>query len=136
MEQVRATGYGIVMPTSEEMKLEVPQIVKKNGSYAVRLRASAPSIHMMRADIQTEISPMVGDERQSEDLINYLLSEYENDTEKLWQSNLFGKSLFDLVNDGMSAKLKRIPEDACMKLKDTLTRILNESSGGLICIIL
>ena len=79
---------------------------------------------------------MVGDERQSEDLINYLLSEYENDTEKLWQSNLFGKSLFDLVNDGMSAKLKRIPEDACMKLKDTLTRILNESSGGLICIIL
>ena len=136
LEQVRATGYGIVMPTSEEMKLEVPQIVKKNGSYAVRLRASAPSIHMMRADIQTEISPMVGDERQSEDLINYLLSEYENDTEKLWQSNLFGKSLFDLVNDGMSAKLKRIPEDACMKLKDTLTRILNESSGGLICIIL
>lgn len=136
LDQVRATGYGIVMPTSEEMRLEVPQIVKKNGSYAVRLRASAPSIHMMRADIQTEVSPMVGDERQSEDLINYLLSEYENDTEKLWQSNLFGKSLFDLVNDGMSAKLKRIPEDACMKLKDTLTRILNESSGGLICIIL
>ncbi len=136
LEQVRATGYGIVMPNAEEMRLETPQIVRKNGSYAVRLRASAPSIHMMRVDIKTEVSPMVGDERQSEDLINYLLGEYENDAEKLWQSNLFGKSLFDLVSDGMNAKLRNVPEEACMKLRDTLSRVLNESGRGLICIIL
>ena len=136
LEQVRATGYGIVMPSAEEMHLEVPQIVRKNGNYAVKLQASAPSIHMMRADIRTEISPMVGDEKQSEDLIHYLLGEYEGNTEKLWESNIFGKSLFELVNEGLSAKLKRMPEDARMKLKDSLTRIINESSGGLICIIL
>ena len=136
LEQVRATGYGIVMPSAEEMHLEVPQIVRKNGNYAVKLQASAPSIHMMRADIRTEISPMVGDEKQSEDLIHYLLGEYEGNTEKLWESNIFGKSLFQLVNEGLSAKLKRMPEDARMKLKDSLTRIINESSGGLICIIL
>lgn len=136
LEQVRATGYGIVMPTAEEMHLEVPQIVRKNGNYAVRLQASAPSIHMIRADISTEITPMVGDEKQSEELIHYLLGEYEGNTEKLWESNIFGKSLFELVNEGLSSKLKRMPEDARLKLKDTLTRIINESSGGLICIIL
>ena len=136
LEQVRATGYGIVMPTAEEMHLEVPQIVRKNGSYAVRLQASAPSIHMIRADIHTEISPMVGDEKQSEELIHYLLGEYEGNTEKLWESNIFGKSLFELVNEGLGAKLKRMPEEARLKFKDTLTRIINESSGGLICIIL
>ena len=136
LEQVRATGYGIVMPTPDEMTLEEPQIIKKNGNYAVRLRASAPSIHMMRADIETEVSPMVGDEKQSEELIEYLLGEYEDDTQKLWQSNIFGKSLYDLVTEGLSAKLKKMPEDARMKLKQTLTRIINENSGGLICIIL
>ena len=136
LEQVRATGYGIVMPTPEEMTLEEPQIIRKNGNYAVRLRASAPSIHMMRADIETEVSPMVGDEKQSEELIAYLLGEYEDDTQKLWQSNIFGKSLYDLVSDGLSAKLKKMPEDARMKLKETLTRIINENAGGLICIIL
>ena len=136
LEQVRATGYGIVMPTAEEMHLEVPQIVRKNGSYAVRLQASAPSIHMLRADIHTEITPMVGDEKQSEELIHYLLGEYEGNTEKLWESNIFGKSLFELVNEGLSAKLKRMPEDARMKFRNSLTRIINESTGGLICIIL
>lgn len=136
LEQVRATGYGIVMPTAEEMHLEVPQIVRKNGSYAVRLQASAPSIHMLRADIHTEITPMVGDEKQSEELIRYLLGEYEGNTEKLWESNIFGKSLFELVNEGLSAKLKRMPEDARMKFRNSLTRIINESTGGLICIIL
>jgi len=136
LEQVRATGYGVVMPAAEEMKLEAPQIVRKNGSYAVRLRASAPSIHLMRADIETELSPIVGDEKQSEDLIRYLLSEYEDDTEKLWQTNLFGKSLYELVSDGLNTKIKNLPEDACRKLKLTLTRILNENTGGLICIIL
>ena len=136
LEQVRATGYGIVMPSPEEMHLEVPEIVKRSGNYAIRLRASAPSIHMMRADIETEISPMVGDEKQSEDLIHYLLAEYEGNTEKLWESNIFGKSLYELVSEGLSTKLKRMPDQARLKLKTTLSRIINEGSGGLICIIL
>lgn len=136
LDEVRATGYGIVMPTTEEMHMEVPEIVRKGGSFGVRLKASAPSIHMMRADIQTEISPMVGDEKQSEDMINYLLGEYEGNTEKLWESNIFGKSLFELVNDGLSTKLKKMPEESRYKFKDALTRIINEGGNGLICIIL
>lgn len=136
LDEVRATGYGIVMPTTEEMRLEVPEIVRKGGSYGVKLKASAPSIHMMRADIQTEISPMVGDEKQSENLIQYLLGEYEGNTEKLWESNIFGKSLFELVNDGLSTKLKKMPEESRYKLKDALTRIINEGGNGLICLIL
>lgn len=136
LEQVKATGYGIVMPTTEEMKLEKPEIVRKNGSYGVKLKASAPSIHMLRADITTDLSPMVGGEKQSEDLVNYLLAEYEGDTDKLWESNIFGKSLFELVNEGLNTKLSKMPEDARMKLRDTVQRIINEGSGGLICIIL
>ncbi len=136
LEEVRATGYGIVMPTAEEMQLEVPQIVKKGSAYGVKLQASAPSIHMLRADIQTEISPMVGDEQQSEDLVKYLLGEYEGDTEKLWQSNIFGKSVFELVNEGLTTKLRRMPEDARYKLKDALTKIINEGANGLICLLL
>lgn len=136
LEQVRATGYGIVMPTTEEMKLEVPEIIRKNGNYGVKLKASAPSIHMLRADINTVLTPMVGDEKQSENMVNYLLSEYEGNTEKLWESNIFGKSLFELVNEGLNTKLSRMPEDARMKLRDTISRIINEGSGGLICIIL
>lgn len=136
LEQVRATGYGIVMPSTEEMTLEVPEIVRKNGAYGVKLKASAPSIHMLRADITTELSPMVGDEKQSEDLVNYLLKEYEGNTEKLWESNIFGKSLFELVSEGLGTKLSRMPEDARMKMRNTIGRIINEGSGGLICIIL
>ena len=136
LEQVRATGYGIVMPTPEEMTLEVPEIVHKGSNFGVRLKASAPSIHMMRADIETEISPMVGDEKQSEDLLQYLLQEYEGDTEKLWESNIFGKSVYELVNEGLGTKLKRMPEDARYKLQNTLSRIINEGSSGLLCIIL
>lgn len=136
LEQVKATGYGIVMPTPEEMQLEVPQIVRKGSNYGVRMRASAPSIHMLRADIETEISPIVGDEKQSEDLLQYLLREYEGDTEKLWQSNIFGKSVYELVNEGLGTKLKRMPEEAQYKLQSTLSRIINEGSSGLLCIIL
>lgn len=136
IDEVRATGYGIVMPTAEEMHMEVPEIVRKGSAYGVKLRASAPSIHMMRADIQTEISPMVGDEQQSEDLVKYLLGEYEGNTEKLWESNIFGKSVFELVNEGLSGKLKRMPEDARYKLKDALTKIINEGANGLICLLL
>lgn len=136
LDQVRATGYGIVMPSPDEMHLEVPQIVRKGGNYGVRLKASAPSIHMMRADIETEISPIVGDEKQSEDLLQYLLQEYEGDTEKLWDSNIFGKSVYELVNEGLGTKLKKMPEHSRMKLQSTLSRIINEGSSGLICIIL
>ena len=136
LEQVRATGYGIVMPTPEEMHLEVPEILRKNGSYGVKLKASAPSIHMLRADINTVLTPMVGDEKQSEELVNYLLQEYEGNTEKLWESNIFGKSLFELVSEGMNSKLSRMPEEARSKLRQTISRIINEGSGGLICIIL
>lgn len=136
LEEVRATGYGIVMPTADEMRMEVPEIVKKGGAYGVKLRASAPSIHMLRADIKTEISPMVGDEQQSEDLVKYLLGEYEGNTEKLWDSNIFGKSVFELVNEGLTTKLKRMPDDARFKIKDALTKIINEGANGLICLLL
>ena len=136
LEEVRATGYGIVMPGADEMHLEVPEIVRKGSAYGVRLKASAPSIHMMRADIQTEISPMVGDEQQSEELVKFLLGEYEGNTEKLWESNIFGKSVFELVNEGLTAKLKKMPEDARFKIKDALTKIINEGANGLICLLL
>lgn len=136
LEEVRATGYGIVIPSTEEMVLEEPEIVKQGGRYGVRLRASAPSIHMIRADIETEVSPIVGSEKQSEEMIDYLLREFEGDTSKIWQSNIFGKSFHDLVSEDLHSKLKRMPDDARMKLQETLQRIINEGSGGLICIIL
>ena len=136
MEQVRATGYGIVMPDEAELKLDKPQIVRKGNSYAVHLKASAPSIHLMRAEIETELNPIVGDEQQSDELIKYLLGEYEGDTEKLWQSNIFGKSLYDLVSEGLTAKLHRMPDDARQKLTRTLSRMINENTGGMICILL
>ena len=133
---VRENGYGIVMPSTDELTLEEPEIVRQGGQYGVRLRASAPSIHMLRADIQTEVSPIVGNEKQSEDLIRYLLAEFDDQPEKIWQSNIFGKSLHDLVSEGLHNKLKRMPDDARDKLRETLQRIINEGSGGLICIIL
>lgn len=136
LEEVRATGYGVVMPCMEEMELQTPEIVRKGSAYAVRIRANAPSIHMMRADIQTEISPLIGDEKQSQDLLAYLLHDSEGDTEKLWQSNLFGKSIYELVSDGMQTKMHHMPEQARYKFKSALTKILNEGNGGLICILL
>ncbi len=136
LEQVRATGYGIVVPALEELKLEEPEIVKQGGRYGVRLRASAPSIHMIRADIQTEVSPIVGNEKQSEEMVNYLLQEFQGDAGKIWQSNIFGKSFHELVSEDLQSKLSRMPDDARFKLQETLQRIINEGSGGLICIIL
>ncbi len=136
LREVRENGYGIVMPSADELKLEDPEIIKHGGSYGVRLRASAPSIHMIRADIETVVDPIVGSERQSEDLINYLMSEFDDEPEKIWQSNIFGKSLHDLVSEGLNSKLKKMPDDARAKLQETLQRIINEGSGGLICIIL
>lgn len=136
LDDVSQKGYGIVTPTIDELSLEEPEIVKQGGRYGVRLRASAPSIHMIRADIETEVSPIVGTEKQSEDLVKYLLSEFETDPKKIWESNIFGKSLHELVNEGLKTKLSHMPEDARAKLKETLSRIINEGSGGLICIIL
>lgn len=136
MEEVQAAGYGIVMPSLEELRLEEPEIVKQGGRYGVRLKASAPSIHMMRADITTEVSPIVGSEKQSEELVKYLLTEFEEDPVKIWDSNIFGKSLHELVNEGLHNKLYRMPSDARMRLQETIERIINEGCNGLICVIL
>ena len=136
LDEVQSTGYGIVMPDMNELSLEEPEIVKQGGKYGVRLRAHAPSIHMMAANIETEVSPIVGSERQSEELIHYLLKEFEENPTKIWESNIFGKSLHELVNEGLHNKLYRMPSDARQKLQETIERIINEGCGGLICIIL
>lgn len=136
LHEVRERGYGIVSPSTDELTLDEPKIVKQGGRYGVKLKASAPSIHMIKADIETEVSPIVGTEKQSEELVRYLLDEFENDPAKIWESNIFGKSLYELVNEGLHNKLSRMPDTARMKLQETLQRIINEGSGGLICIIL
>ena len=136
LEEVSATGYGIVMPSLEELSLEKPEIVNQGGKYGVKLRASAPSIHMMRADITTEISPIVGSEKQSEELVMFLLDDFEESPEKIWNSNIFGKSLHELVNEGLHNKLSRMPSDARIKPQETIERIINEGCSGLVCIIL
>lgn len=136
LRQVEATGYGIVMPTLEELKLEEPEIIKQGGKYGVKLRASAPSIHLLRADITTEVNPIVGSEKQSQELVEYLLSEFEDDPIKIWSSNIFGKSLNELVNEGLQNKLYKMPSDARMKLQETLERIINDGCSGLVCLIL
>lgn len=136
LDEVEATGYGIVMPSIEELSLEEPEIVKQGGRYGVRLRASAPSIHLMKANITTEVSPIVGSEKQSEDLIMYLLNEFEEDPVKIWDSNIFGKSLHELVNEGLHTKLARMPVDARMRVQETIERVINDGCNGLVCIIL
>ena len=133
LSAVKATGYGVVMPTAEEMKLENPEILRKGGAFGVKLKAGAPSIHMIRVDIDTEINPMVGDEKQSQDLIDRLTRETP---ENLWQSNIFGKSVYELIQEGLTTKLVRTPEDVRAKFRGSLTRIVNEGATGLICLIL
>lgn len=136
LAEVEATGYGIVMPGIDELKLEEPEIVKQGGKFGVKLCASAPSIHMLRANITTEIAPIVGSEKQSEELVMSLLKDFESNPIGIWKSNIFGKSLNELVNEGLQNKLYRMPADARMKLQETLERIINDGCGGLICIIL
>ncbi len=136
IEQVTTTGYGIVMPSIDELSLEEPEIMKQGSRYGVRLKASAPSIHMMRADIKTEVAPIVGSEKQSEELVKYLLDGFEDNPSKIWESNIFGKSLDDLVNEGLKTKLLHMPNEARMKLQQTLERVINEGCNGLICIII
>ena len=130
------TGYGIIMPDISALKLEEPEIIKQAGGYGVRLRASAESIHMIRANIETEINPIVGTEQQSEELVKYLLNEFESDPKEIWKSNIFGKSLYELTNEGLHAKLDNMPSDVREKMSETLERIINEGSNGLICILL
>ena len=136
LENVESKGYGIVMPEVGDLRLEKPAIVKQAGGYGVRLSAAAQSVHMIRADIRTEINPIVGTEQQSEEFVRNILSEFESDPKRLWESNMFGKSLYELVNEGLHQKLEHIPDEARQKLSETLERIVNEGSNGLICILL
>ncbi|MBQ3119111.1 MAG: stage IV sporulation protein A [Clostridia bacterium] len=136
LTEVENKGYGIVTPSIDEMSLEEPEIVRQGSRFGVKLKASAPSIHMIKADIETEVCPIVGTEKQSEELVRYLLSEFESNPAEIWQSNIFGKSLHELVNEGLNNKLNRMPDEAQIKLQETLQKIINEGSGGLICIIL
>lgn len=136
LDEVEATGYGIVLPEIDELTLEEPEIIKQGGRFGVRLSASAPSIHMMKANIKTEVNPVVGSEKQSEDLVKYLLDEFTEDPKKIWESNIFGKSLHSLVNEGLTTKLSHMPLDARVRLQETLERVINDGCSGLICIIL
>nr|WP_122011831.1 stage IV sporulation protein A [Maliibacterium massiliense] len=136
LASVQEVGYGFVPPSVAEMTLEEPEMIRQGGRFGVRLKASAPSLHLMRVDIQTEVSPIMGTEKQSEELANYLLAEFENDPAQIWETNIFGKSLHDLVQEGLSNKLARMPDDAQHKMAETMQRIINEGHGGLICILL
>lgn len=135
-QDVQENGYGIVMPNMEELSLEEPEIIKQGGKYGIRLKAAAPSIHMMKTRITAELTPIVGSEQQSQELITYLLKEFEESPSKIWESNIFGKSLHELVNEGLHNKLYRMPTDARDKVRETIERIINEGCNGLICIIL
>ncbi|MBE5765978.1 MAG: stage IV sporulation protein A [Clostridiales bacterium] len=136
LASVRSTGYGMVSPIMSELTLEKPELVKQGSRFGVKLKASAPSLHLIRVDIQTEVSPIVGTEKQSEELVQYLLSEFENDPNKIWETDIFGKSLNDLVREGLSGKLMMMPEDVRQKMQEALQKIINEGNGGVICILL
>lgn len=136
LEEVRSTGYGVVMPDAAQMQLEEPKIVRQGGKYSVRLKANAPAIHMIMTNIETEVTPAIGGEGASEEIINFLLQGFDGDVNRIWQSNIFGKSLNDIAEEGLTAKIASLPENVKDKLRETLERILNEGSEGLICILL
>ena len=136
LKQVEETGYGIVSPKIEEMTLEDPQIVKQGTRFGVKLKASAPSLHIMKVDVETEVSPLVGTQQQSEELCKYLMDEFEKNPSSIWNTNMFGKSLHTLVNDGINSKIVQMPFEAQRKMRKTLSRIVNEGKGGIICILL
>ncbi|MBQ2687507.1 MAG: stage IV sporulation protein A [Clostridia bacterium] len=135
-DEVLNSGYGIVMPTMEELSLEEPKIIKQSGKYGVKLKATAPSVHLMKVETSAEVTPIVGSEQQSEELVKFLLSEFEEDPVKIWQSDIFGKSVHELVSEGLNNKLYRMPQDARKKLAETVEKIINDGCNGLICIIL
>ncbi|WP_294481144.1 stage IV sporulation protein A [uncultured Ruminococcus sp.] len=134
--QMERTGYGIVMPEPDELTMEEPEIIRQGGKYGIRLKAQAPAIHLLRTEINTEVAPIVGSEKQSEELVMYMMSDFEKDPDKIWSSNIFGKSLHELVSDGLHTKLSKLPDDARMRLKETVERMINEGCSGLICLIL
>ena len=134
--EVRDAGYGVVTPTLEELLLEEPELIRQGNRFGVKLKATAPSLHLIKADITTEITPIIGTEKQCEELVQYMLREFEDNPQKIWKSEIFGKSVHDLVREGIQNKLHRMPENAQLKLQETLQRIVNEGSGGLICIII
>ena len=136
LEEAERTGYGVVMPTMADLTLEEPEIIKQGGKYGIRLRAAASSIHLMKTQIKTEVAPIVGSEKQSEELVMSLMADFDSSPEKIWESNIFGKSLHELVSEGLNAKLAKLPADARMKLCETLSRMINEGCSGLICLIL
>ncbi len=136
LEDAEQNGYGVVLPTIDEMNLEEPVLVKQGGRYGVKLKASAPSLHIMKVDVNTEVAPTVGTEKQGEDLVNYIMNKFEDNPSGIWETNMFGKSLHDLVNEGLTSKLNTMPKEAQGKLRKTLTRIVNENKGGIICILL
>lgn len=136
IDEMEQTGYGIVMPDMSEMTLDEPEIIKQGGKYGVRLKAQAPAVHLMKTIINTEVAPIVGSEKQSEELVLYMLNDFEEKPEKIWESNIFGKSLHELVNEGLHAKMSKLPNSARAKLKETIERMINEGCSGLICFIL
>ena len=136
LDAVRSGGYGVVMPLSGQVQLDEPQIVRQGGKYTVKLKARAPVIHMLMTDVETEVSPAIGGESASEDIINFLLQGFDGDVNQIWQSNIFGKSLDTIAEEGLTAKIEALPDSAKAKLRQTLQRIINEGSGGLICILL
>lgn len=136
LKMVRTTGYGVAAPTLDEMTLDEPELIKQGSRFGVRLKATAPSIHMIKVNVHSEFAPIIGSERQSEELVNYLMRDFEQDPLKIWESDIFGRSLNSIVREGIQAKLSMMPENARYKLQETLERIINEGSGGLIAIIL
>ena len=136
LQDVKEKGYGIVMPNAEDMSLEDPEIVKQGSKFGVKLKASAPSLHIMSVDIETEVNPIVGSQAQSEELVKYLMSEFEQNPKAIWETNMFGKSLSSLVNEGINSKITLMPVEAQRKMRKTLGRIINEGKGGIICILL
>jgi stage IV sporulation protein A len=136
LRQVEEIGYGIVMPAEDELTLDEPEIIRQGGKYGVRLKANAPSIHLIKADISAEVAPIVGTEKQSQELIDYLLNDFEDDPSKIWETNIFGKSLSELVSEGLHSKLYRLPDDAREKLREAVERIINEGCSGLICLLI
>lgn len=136
MSQVRLRGYGVVTPEKSEIVLDEPQVIRHGNKYGVKMRAEAPSINMIKAHIETEIAPIVGSQQQAEDLIAYIKQNARESDEGIWNTNIFGKSIEQIVEDGIQAKVSQLTEDCQMKLQDTLQKIINDSKGGMICIII
>ncbi len=136
IDEMEATGYGIVLPEADELKLDAPEIMRQSGKYGIRLRAKAPAIHLMKTTINTEVAPIVGSQKQSEELALYMLGDFEDDPEKIWESNIFGKSVHELVKEGLNGKLSKLPDEARLKIRETIERMINEGCSGLICFIL